>query len=170
MTTLVVHSDGKLGAIIESAAGSFRCAIGRGGIGEKKREGDGITPLGDFPIRAVFYRSDKLAAPRTGLSTRAIGETDGWCDAPDDPAYNRLVTLPYSASAEQMWRDDDLYDIVVVLGFNDDPVVADAGSAIFLHVARPDYTPTEGCVALAPSDLRAVLQDLKPGAVVSIRR
>jgi L,D-peptidoglycan transpeptidase YkuD (ErfK/YbiS/YcfS/YnhG family) len=170
VTALIVRAHHEFGAMLESAARSFRCAIGRSGIGDKQREGDGITPIGDFAIHYVFYRPDKLAPPQTNLPLRPIEASDGWCDAPDDPSYNRLVALPYSASAERMWRDDDLYDVVAVLGFNDDPVVPNAGSAIFLHVARPDYAPTEGCVALALPDLLSVLRDLKPGATVSIRR
>ena len=100
---------------------------------------------------------------------RAIGEWDGWCDAPGDPAYNRPVTLPYSASAENLRRQDHVYDVVAVLGFNDDPVVDGTGSAIFLHVAKPDYAPTEGCVALALNDLLDVLAAMQPGAAVEIR-
>lgn len=147
----------------------YRCALGRGGIVVDKREGDGGTPVGRFPLRQVFYRPDRLAAPPvTALPVRAIAPTDGWCDAPEDPAYNRPVTLPYPASAETMWREDTLYDVVVVLGHNDDPPVPGRGSCIFLHVARPGYAPTEGCVALALPDLLAVLADCWPGDCLSV--
>ena len=97
-----------------------------------------------------------------------IAQDDGWCDAPGDPAYNRPVKLPYSASAERLWREDHLYDIIVVLGFNDDPVVAGKGSAIFLHLAKADYAPTAGCVALALDDMLAALAQLKPGDCIAI--
>ena len=143
-------------------ANAMRCALGRGGIGGDKKEGDGVTPLGCFPLRRVMYRADRMQAPKTGLEVRALGPDDGWCDAPEDSAYNRPVRLPYPASAEAMWRDDGLYDFVVVVGQNDDPVVPHAGSAIFLHVAGPDYRPTAGCVALARADLSALLQKLGP--------
>ena len=147
----------------------YRCALGKSGIVADKREGDGGTPVGRFPLRQVFYRPDRLAVPPvTALPVRAIAPTDGWCDAPDDPAYNRPVTLPYPASAETMWREDAVYDVVVVLGHNDDPPVPGRGSCIFLHVARPGYAPTEGCVALALPDLLAVLADCRPGDCLSV--
>jgi L,D-peptidoglycan transpeptidase YkuD (ErfK/YbiS/YcfS/YnhG family) len=128
--------------------------VGRGGIAEKRAEGDGISPLGCWPIRRVLWRADKLAAaPVSVFPTAEIAPDDGWCDAPDHPAYNRPVKRPFAASHEEMWRGDDLYDIVVVLGQNDDPVLPGAGSAIFLHVAREGYTPTAGCAALSRADL-----------------
>ena len=141
------------GARLNWGAGEKRAAIGPAGIAIKGREGDGITPRGSFAVREVFYRADRIAPPHTLLPLRKIAPDDGWCDAPDDPNYNRLVKLPYPAGAENMWREDHLYDLVAVLGYNDDPVVAGKGSAIFLHLARPDYSPTHGCVALAYDDL-----------------
>jgi L,D-peptidoglycan transpeptidase YkuD (ErfK/YbiS/YcfS/YnhG family) len=147
-----------------------RCAIGPAGVipAEAKREGDGATPLGVWPMRRVLYRSDRGPAPVTGLPVAAIAEADGWCDGPADPAYNRPVTLPYPASAERMWRDDSLYDLVVVLGHNDDPPVPGMGSAIFLHCAKPGYPPTQGCVALARADLEALLALAKPGDALAV--
>ena len=145
-----------------------RCALGRGGIGIKSGEGDGITPIGSWPLRRLFYRPDRLDRPVTQLKSDPIQPDDGWCDAPEDPKYNRLVTLPYPASCETMWREDALYDLVVVLGHNDDPVVAGAGSAIFMHLARPGYTPTEGCVALARQDLLHLLTQCGPDSIIRI--
>jgi L,D-peptidoglycan transpeptidase YkuD (ErfK/YbiS/YcfS/YnhG family) len=127
--------------------------VGRGGIAVKGGEGDGISPLGCWPIRRVLYRADRLAPPATVFAVAPIAPDDGWCDAPDHALYNRPVRLPFAASHEEMWRADALYDLVVVLGHNDDPVVPGAGSAVFLHVARPDYGPTAGCAALARADL-----------------
>jgi L,D-peptidoglycan transpeptidase YkuD (ErfK/YbiS/YcfS/YnhG family) len=140
---------------------TWRCAIGRGGVKpeSEKREGDGATPTGVFPLRRVLYRPDRLARPKTELPVRPLAPDDGWCDDPADPNYNRPVKLPYAASHECLWRDDGIYDVIVVLGHNDDPPVPDMGSAIFLHVARPDYGPTQGCVALALPDLLEVLKD-----------
>jgi L,D-peptidoglycan transpeptidase YkuD (ErfK/YbiS/YcfS/YnhG family) len=150
----------------------LRCALGRSGIlaAADKREGDGFSPAGAWPIRRVLYRPDKGPAPATALPTAPIRPEDGWCDAPGDPAYNRPVTLPYPASAERMWRDeDDVYDVVVVLGHNDDPVVDGLGSCIFMHLRRPGYLPTEGCVALAPDDMATFLAAARPGDTVEIR-
>lgn len=132
------------------------CTLGRSGVRADKREGDGASPAGCFALRAVFYRPDRLAKPATRLPSAAIARDDGWCDAPADPAYNRQVRLPYPASAETMWRDDALYDLVLVLGHNDDPVVPAAGSAIFLHLMRDDGGPTEGCIGVP----RALALDL----------
>ena len=133
-----------------------------------KREGDGATPVGDFPVREVFYRADRLARPPTNLPCRPLAKADGWCDDPADSHYNRRITLPYAASHEEMMRHDGLYDLVVVLGYNDEPVTAGLGSAIFLHVATPDFAPTEGCVALALPNLLAVIAGFQAGDRIKI--
>ena len=148
------------------------CALGPTGAiaAEDKREGDGATPLGVWPIRRVLYRPDRVPAPITELLVEPLRETDGWCDDPADPAYNRPVTLPYPASTERMWREDELYDIVVILGHNDDPPVPGMGSAIFLHCAKRRYPPTQGCVALAREDLEALLTMAGPGDALAILR
>ena len=146
----------------------FRCTLGRGGVTTDKREGDGATPAGAYPLRQLLYRPDRLAPPTNALPTSPLRPRDGWCDDPGHSAYNRPVTLPLDASAESMWRDDHLYDLVVVLGYNDDPVVSDLGSAIFLHVASPEYSPTEGCSALAKEDFLTVLADITPGSDIRI--
>lgn len=134
-----------------------------------KREGDGASPLGCWPVRRVFFRPDRGAAPETGLPAIALRPTDGWCDDAGAPAYNRLVTLPCRGSHERLWREDGLYDLIVELGYNDDPPEPGKGSAIFLHIARPGYRPTEGCVALAEADLRAVLGRLGAGSAIEIK-
>jgi L,D-peptidoglycan transpeptidase YkuD (ErfK/YbiS/YcfS/YnhG family) len=136
---------------------TFRAALGRGGVRADKQEGDGATPVGVLPLRKVLYRADRGATPACSVAVQAIVRGDGWCDDPAYPDYNRLVRLPIGASAEDLWRDDALYDIIGVLGWNDSPVQPNRGSAIFLHIARADYAPTDGCVALAPDHLRRVL-------------
>ena len=142
---------------------TWRAAVGRGGIAEKRAEGDGISPIGWWPIRRVLYRPDRLDGPPVSpFPTTAIDPMDGWCDAPAHPDYNRPVKRPFPASHEEMWREDGLYDIVVVLGHNDDPVVPGAGSAVFLHIARPDYSPTAGCAALCRADLLEFLAQAGP--------
>ncbi len=141
----------------------WRCAVGRGGIRAIKAEGDGVSPIGCWPIRRILYRADRLnAIPAAAFECLPIQPDDGWCDAPDHPDYNRPVRLPFAASHENMWREDPLYDVVGVLGQNDAPVMPGAGSAIFLHVARPDYTPTAGCAALSRADLLVFLSMAAP--------
>ena len=148
----------------------FKCAIGRSGcVAERaKIEGDGATPIGRWTMREVFYRPDREKPPLTLLPTLPLKKNDGWCDAPDDPKYNSLVTLPYKASAEQMWREDSLYDIVVVLGYNDEPVFPGKGSVLFLHIARPDFSPSAGCVTLSREDLLTVLQGADKESAVQV--
>ena len=138
----------------------FRCALGRGGVrrAEEKREGDGATPAARMSLRRVLYRADRLGAPRSVVPVEPIAPMDGWCDDPGHRSYNRRVTLPFDASHERLWRDDAVYDVIGVLGWNDDPVERGRGSAIFVHLARPGHPPTEGCVALEARDLRAVLE------------
>ncbi len=145
-----------------------RCAIGHGGIRAEKKEGDGATPAGVFPLRRVMIRPDRLEAPKTGLPVRALDPADGWCDDPGDDSYNQLVKLPFSASHEILWRDDAIYDVIVEVGYNDDPAKPGLGSAIFVHVARPGFEPTEGCVALALDDLLRLLEDCDEQTVVSV--
>lgn len=136
---------------------TYRAALGRGGVRADKREGDGATPLGLLPLRRVLYRADRVAPPECAVSIEPLAPSDGWCDDPSDTHYNRMQMLPYDASCEQLWRSDGLYDVIGILGWNDAPVLAGRGSAIFLHVAYPDYAPTDGCIALALSDLRHIL-------------
>ena len=148
---------GRTGTILVVNGRPLRCAIGRGGISARKHEGDGATPVGNWPLRRVLYRADRVARPITALPIDVIGRNDGWCDASGDPNYNRAVSLPYPASAERLWRDDRIYDLIVVLGYNDVPRVRGLGSAIFLHLAREGFSPTEGCLALTERDLRFLL-------------
>lgn len=145
------------------------CAIGRGGAcaAEDKSEGDGMTPRGRWPIRAMLLRADRVAIPQMRLPWRRVRPADGWSDDPADPAYNRPVAHPHRFSAERLWRDDGLYDAIVVLGHNDGPPVPGAGSAIFLHCWN-DGAPTEGCVAVAREELLALLPRLAAGDVVEI--
>ena len=135
----------------------LRCAIGRGGISWRKREGDGATPAGRLRLLDLHIRRDRVLPPTTPLPLRTIRRGDGWCDAPGDGRYNRTVRLPTPASHERMWREDHLYDVVGVLDWNVRPRASNHGSAIFLHLARAGYVPTEGCIALAPNDLRRLL-------------
>ena len=127
--------------------------VGAGGVREDKVEGDAATPVGKFPLRRLYFRNDRLVLPKVRLPARPIGEHDGWCDDPRSSSYNRLVRMPNEWSHEKMWREDGLYDLVVVVGYNDDPPEGEWGSAIFLHIARDDLSPTQGCIAFARDDL-----------------
>lgn len=161
----VFAGPGETSGRLVFAGFTFTCALGRSGLVSSKREGDGGTPIGLFPLRHLRYRPDRLADLATELPIIALAPDDGWCDAPDDPAYNRPVRLPYPASAETMWRADHLYDLVVVLGHNDDPPRPGAGSAIFFHLANEKagiLQPTEGCIALRHTDMLQVLMYCTP--------
>lgn len=135
----------------------YPCALGRGGISQHKREGDGCTPTGNFALRYVLFRADRLRRPTTALPVSAIGLSDGWCDDPKHPAYNQRVRLPIRASAEKLRRADPVYDLIIVIGHNDTPPVPGHGSAIFLHIAHRNFAPTAGCIALKLQDLLALL-------------
>jgi L,D-peptidoglycan transpeptidase YkuD (ErfK/YbiS/YcfS/YnhG family) len=145
-------------------------AFGKGGsiAAAAKREGDGATPLGIWPVRAALLRPDRITAPVTRLPWRWLRVGDGWSDGVTDPAYNRPVRWPHSHSAEQLWRVDHAYDIIVVLGHNDMPPVAPLGSAIFFHCTQPDRRPTEGCVAVDREVLARWLGQMEPGDVMTI--
>jgi L,D-peptidoglycan transpeptidase YkuD (ErfK/YbiS/YcfS/YnhG family) len=144
------------------------CALGRSGVTRAKREGDGASPAGTWPLRHVLFRPDRLDRPVTALAAYALSPTDGWCDDPADRRYNRPVQLPYAASAEALWRDDGLYDLLVVLGYNDDPPRPGLGSAIFFHLAAPDLAPTAGCVAVQRADMLWLLSRCGPGTRLEI--
>ena len=157
MTDLVIEPAPPGGAAMTHGWASlgpltWRCALGRGGITADKVEGDGCTPAGRFPIRRLLYRPDRVRAIACAFPSQPMSPSDGWCDAPTDPAYNRLITRPYAARHETLWREDPLYDLLLVIGHNDDPVIPGKGSAVFLHLAHADYRPTEGCVAFARAD------------------
>ena len=163
---LIVTPDGW----ITWPSGRARCALGRSGIIQQtdKREGDGATPAGVFPLRSVLYRSDRGESSRIMLPSRALEPDDGWCEDPADPQYNRLVKLPHGTATDRLWREDHLYDVIVVIGHNDDPVRPGMGSAIFLHLARPDYSATAGCVAVSREDMARILAAVRPGSRIVI--
>lgn len=163
-----LSAQSKVG-LLEAGSMRFRCALGRTGSKIGKREGDGASPIGTWRLRESFYRADRIARPRTGLTLRAIDRQDGWCDASRDRNYNRWVSHPYPASAEHLWRDDGLYDIVVVLGYNDAPHINGRGSAIFLHCAREGFPPTQGCIAIARRDLIRLMAYLGPQTRLQIK-
>ena len=152
------------------AHGVRRAALGRSGIRALKREGDGATPLGRFPIRLVLYRPDRIPRPRVPVPVRAIRVDDGWCEDPTDRNYNRLVKLSPRSSADRLVRADHLYDLVIVLGHNDRPRMKGKGSAIFIHLAREGLSPTAGCIAFSRRDLRALLAQIRRDTEILVMR
>lgn len=143
-------------------------ALGRSGTKASKREGDGATPIGVWRVCSALYRADRLVRPRTALPLRPIRRNDGWCDATGDRNYNRPVHLPYPVSAEAIWREDHLYDLVVVLDHNRRPRVQGGGSAIFMHCARDGLKPTEGCIAMRRGHLVRLLARVRRGTRIII--
>jgi L,D-peptidoglycan transpeptidase YkuD (ErfK/YbiS/YcfS/YnhG family) len=146
----------------------FPCAVGRGGVRAQKIEGDGATPEGCFALDAVMFRPDRLHNIVTGLPAHPLTPGDAWCDDPSNAMYNQLVTLPFAGRHEILWRNDTIYDIIVVIDYNRAPSIPGRGSAIFLHIARDDYTPTDGCVALALPHLQEVLARCMLGTKIAI--
>lgn len=146
----------------------FPVAIGRNGRTANKREGDGKTPISTMSILRGFYRGDRKLAARTTLAMHPILGNMLWCDAPTDPNYNRLVSAPFKNSHEEMRRQDGLYDVCLVLDWNVTSRRRNAGSAIFMHLIRPGYEPTAGCIALHPRDMRRVLPYLFKGRKIKV--
>jgi L,D-peptidoglycan transpeptidase YkuD (ErfK/YbiS/YcfS/YnhG family) len=146
------------GGLLIGAGQRFRAALGRSGITTQKHEGDGATPAGLLRLVRVLYRADRVKPPACPVPLEPIGPQDGWCDDAADAAYNKPVRLPCPASHEALWREDHVYDVIGVLDWNLDPIVTGRGSAIFFHVAPPDYAPTAGCVALSLPDVLAALK------------
>ena len=136
----------------------FRCSIGKSGFSKNKKEGDGFTPVGTFFIENIYYRDDRINNLDTKINKIIISKSDGWCDDPSHKQYNQLIRFPFNFSAEQLFREDSLYNVVCVLNYNTNPVTPGIGSAIFMHVAHHDYKPTEGCVALKQEDLIYILR------------
>ncbi len=147
---------------------AFSCSIGPSGISYNKSEGDGATPAGRWPLRYVMYRPDRVIRPVTGLPVKPLLPDSGWCDDPASRHYNSPVQLPCPHSHEKLWRDDHLYDLVVVLGHNDTPPVAGKGSAVFMHLRAPGGTPTQGCIGLQQNHLRHILSRSGSGTILHI--
>ncbi len=166
---VVVGRSGERGGFLAARGLTVRCALGRAGLTSDKREGDGATPAGILRPLAVLYRPDRGARPQTGLPVGVIRPDSGWCDDPGDHAYNRPVRLPYPGRHEKLWRSDRLYDVIVVLDYNVAPAIRGAGSAIFLHIARQDFAPTEGCIAVAPQGMRQLLARIDRRTTIIVR-
>jgi L,D-peptidoglycan transpeptidase YkuD (ErfK/YbiS/YcfS/YnhG family) len=143
--------------ILRCGALVLPCALGRSGVTHLKREGDGATPAGRHRLLSLYARPDRVLGPRSGVPGRAMRREDGWCEDPRDGRYNRPIRLPAKSGHDRMWREDHLYDIVGVLDWNFAPRIRGRGSAIFLHLCRPGFGPTAGCIALRGGDLQRLL-------------
>ncbi len=146
----------------------FRCALGRGGVKKKIMEGDNITPKGIFKIIKIYYRHDKIKKIKTLIKKIKIKKNMGWCDDPNSRFYNKLVNLPTKYSHEKLYRNDNLYDLIVVLSYNTNPIIKNKGSAIFMHVAKNSYRKTKGCIALKKNHLIKIISKIKKNTKIKI--
>ena len=146
----------------------FRCALGKGGIKKKVKEGDNITPKGIFKIIKIYYRPDKINKIITSIKKIKIKKNMGWCDDPSSSYYNKQVKLPSKYNHERLYRKDNLYDLILVLNYNTDPIIKNKGSAIFLHIAKKKYQPTKGCVALKKQDLIQLTSIIKKNTKIKL--
>ena len=147
---------------------AFPVALGRGGILANKREGDGATPRGTFRLKRLWWRADRDPRPATALPVRRITAQDAWCEDPDDRHYNQPIRIPPDRPGDRLRRDDQLYDFIIEVDHNTRPRVARRGSAVFIHVARPDLAPSAGCVTMPKARLRGLLRKLGPGTRIVI--
>ena len=145
-----------------------KCALGKRGIGIKKKEGDQITPRGSYKIKGILYRRDKIKNLSTKLIKKAINKKMGWCDDPKSKKYNQLIKLPSKFNFEKLYRNDELYDIIIILNFNTNPVKKNKGSAIFIHIAKNNYSPTKGCIAIKRNDIKKLVREISRKTLVKI--
>ena len=139
----------------------IKCAIGKKGITKNKKENDLKTPSGIFKLKKIFYRKDRIKFIRTPLKKKYIKKNVGWCDDPNSKYYNREIKFPFKGSAEKLWRKDSIYDLIIVLNYNFNPIIKNKGSAIFLHICKKNYAPTKGCVAINKKDMINLLVNIK---------
>ena len=147
----------------------IQCAIGLNGLTEGKKEGDLSTPIGIFHFDKIFYRADRLGNKKFILDSSKISKNDGWCDDQKSDLYNQHIQFPFQESAEHLYRDDDIYDIVCVLNYNTSPIIPGRGSAIFLHIAKPGFLGTEGCVAIEKKELIKIAPNLTADSTIVIK-
>jgi L,D-peptidoglycan transpeptidase YkuD (ErfK/YbiS/YcfS/YnhG family) len=146
----------------------FRCALGKAGIGKKKIEGDNITPKGLYKIVKIYYRKDRIKKISSKFKLIKITKNIGWCDDPNSEKYNKIINLPTKYSYEKLYRKDNVYDLILVLNYNMNPVVKDKGSAIFIHIAKKKYQPTQGCIALKKNNLLKLTSKINKNTLIKI--
>ena len=145
-----------------------KCALGKRGIGTKRKEGDLITPKGSYKIKGILYRRDKVKNLNTKLEKKAISKKMGWCDDPKSKKYNQLVKLPFRFNFEKLYRKDGIYDIIFILNFNTNPIKKNKGSAIFIHIAKNNYSATRGCIAIKRKDIKKLAREINRKTLVKI--
>jgi L,D-peptidoglycan transpeptidase YkuD (ErfK/YbiS/YcfS/YnhG family) len=138
----------------------FRCALGKAGVENKKSEGDNITPKGNYKIVTIYYRKDRVKKITSKIKLIQIKKDMGWCDDPRSESYNQLVKLPTNFSCEKLFRRENIYDLIIVLNYNMKPTIKNKGSAIFIHVARKNFSKTAGCIALKKTHLRKLIKEI----------
>ena len=138
----------------------LQCALGRNGLKKNKKEGDLSTPIGCFKFNKIYYRADKLGEVNFIIDSSIIQKNDGWCDDEKSKFYNQYIQFPFNESAERLFRDDDIYDILCVLDYNTSPIIPGEGSAIFLHVARSNFDETKGCIAIEKKSLLMIAKNI----------
>lgn len=151
-------NNAKSQGILSFAHANIPCMLGSGGIRARKHEGDGVTPTGRYRLLYGFYRADRIGTIQTNLDMTPIKPDFGWCDDPKSPLYNRFITLPSRWRHEKLWREDNLYDICLVLNHNTHPRKQNSGSAIFFHLLHPKKTPTQGCVSISLNHMKNILR------------
>ena len=145
-----------------------KCALGKRGIGNKRREGDFITPKGNFKIKYILYRKDRIKRIQSKIKKIIIKKNMGWCDDPLSKDYNKLIKIPSKYNYEKIYKKDNVYDIILVLNYNMNPIVKNKGSAIFIHVTKANYKKTEGCVAIKKVHLLKIIKELKKNIKIKI--
>jgi L,D-peptidoglycan transpeptidase YkuD (ErfK/YbiS/YcfS/YnhG family) len=146
----------------------LKCALGKRGIGEKKKEGDSITPIGLFKIKYIFYRKDRIKNLKTVLKKKIIKKNQGWCNDSRSEKYNKLIKYPFNFNSEKLYRKDNVYDIIMVLNYNMNPIRKKKGSAIFIHIAKKNYAKTEGCVAIKKKEMIKLIARIKKNTQIKI--
>jgi len=146
----------------------LKCSIGKRGISMVKKEGDGITPGGKFKFKSVFYRKDRIVSINTKIPKKIIRKNMGWCDDPNSRFYNKLIYFPFEGSAEKLYLKKNIYDVILILNYNLNPIIKNKGSAIFLHIANADYSGTAGCLALKKDDIIELLQNINTNTKIHI--
>tara|TARA_B110000967_G_scaffold182943_1_gene201245 strand:+ start:1177 stop:1668 length:492 start_codon:yes stop_codon:yes gene_type:complete len=131
----------------------IKCALGKRGITSKKKEGDGKTPIGTYKLNSIFYRKDRISKIKTTLKKIVIKKNMGWCDDVTSKHYNKMIRFPFNLSAEKLWLENNIYDVIIVINYNLKPVIKNKGSAIFLHIAKRNFLQTEGCIAITKKNI-----------------